>query len=160
MKYTYVLVLCFCLATLSCKTNEVHTPDEFKGNKIILSHGGGFTGVYTTYCLLDNGQLFKNDKNLKNAKDTAARIPIKSLKKATTEQIFSNYKVLGLGNEEVQSYGNLNYSITMVNDKGEEHKSIWGMDQKGAEKLQLFYNNIMNLIKLNNKVDASKSEVQ
>ena len=154
MKFAGVLVLCLCLITFSCKTNEVIAPEDFEGSRLILSHGGGFAGTYTIYCLLENGQLFKNSK------DFEARNPVRGLEKTTTEQIFSNYEVLGLGKEKVQSYGNLNYSITMINEKGEEHKLIWGKDQKGAEKLQLFYNNIMNQIRRNAEEDAAKVEVK
>ena len=45
------------------------------------------------------------------------------------------------------AYNNLNYSVTMIDSKGVEHKLNWGKGQEGAEKLQLFYNNIMNHIK-------------
>ena len=154
MKNSGVLILCLCMVTFSCKTNEVMSPEDFEGSRLILSHGGGFAGTYKTYCLLENGQLFKYSNDLK------AKSSVRGLEKETTEQIFSNYVVLGLGNEKVQSYGNLNYSITMINEKGEEHKLIWGKDQKGAEKLQLFYNNIMSQIRLNAEEDATKKEVR
>jgi hypothetical protein len=154
MKFSSVSVLCLCLIIFSCKTNEVHTPEDFEGSRLVLSHGGGFAGTYKTYCLLENGQLFKISNDFKS------KSPVKGFKKAIAEQIFSNYEILGLGLEKVESYGNLNYSITMINERGEEHKSIWGRDQEGAEKLQLFYNNIMSQIRLNNEVDATKVEVQ
>ena len=136
MKFLGVLFLCLCLMTFSCKTNEVIAPEDFKGSRLILSHGGGFAGTYKTYCLLENGQLFKSSKNFE------AMNLVRGFEKGVTKQIFSNYEVLGFGKEKVESYGNLNYSITMINEKGEKHKLIWEKDQKGADNLQLFYNNI------------------
>lgn len=145
-------MLLICMLTFSCKTNQVVSPEEFQGSRLVLAHGGGFTGKYKTYCLLENGQLFKNSK------DFEAKTPVKGFDKKTTTQIFSNYKVLGLGEEEVISYDNLNYSIIMINEKGEEHRLNWGGNQKGVEKLQLFYDNIMNQIRLNMEADAKKQE--
>ena len=145
MKYAGFLIIFSCLINFSCKTKEVVSPNEYEGNRLILSHGGGFAGTYKTYCLLDNGQLFKGDKQYE------ATASVKGLKKETVNQIFSNYDILGLGKEEVDSYGNLNYSITMINETGEQHKLNWEKGQKGSEKLQLFYRNIMNQIRLRNK---------
>lgn len=148
MKCASVIILLICLVANSCKTKDVVSPDEYEGNKLILSHGGGFAGKYKTYCLLDNGQLFKS------AKQFEANDPVVGLKKEAVNQIFSNYETLGLGNVKMQSYGNLNYSITMVSENGDEHKLIWEKGQIGTENLQLYYRNIMNQIRLRNKDNA------
>ena len=153
MKYPGVLILIVCLITLSCKTKEVVSPDAYAGNKLILSHGGGFAGTYKTYCLLDNGQLFKSTKQFE------AINPAKSLEREVVDQIFLNYKTLGLDVAENQAYGNLNYSITMISKDGGKHKLIWDKGQEGTEKFQLFYRSIMNQIRLYNTggVETPKS---
>lgn len=152
MKYAGFFLLFFLLSLFSCKTNGVVSPNEHKGNQLWLSHGGGFAGTYKTYCLLDNGQLFKGTKQMDPVN------PVKGLKKETVTQIFSNYKILGLQNEKIESYGNLNYSITMINKDGERHKLIWEKGQGGTENLQLFYRNIMNQIRLNDENGNGESK--
>lgn len=151
MKYFGVVFLLTCLLVSSCKSKEVLSPEEFEGSQLILSHGGGFAGTFKTYKLLENGQLFKSTNKMGNS------ALAKSLGSETTEQIFSNYKVLGLDKEKIESYGNLNYSIIYKKD-GKEHKLVWEKGQKGTEKLQLFYRNIMNQIKLNNKDSDENSK--
>ncbi len=152
MKNIGIIILFFSLITFSCKTKEVVSPNEHDGSRLVLKHGGGFTGAYKTYYLLDNGQLFKQSSEFDKT------VSLKSLKKETVDQIFSNYDILGIGNEKLESYGNLNYEITMINDDGEAHKSIWEKNQKGAEKHQLFYTNIMNQIRLNNSDENEDSD--
>jgi len=144
MKNFVIIILFFTLIIFSCKTKEVVSPNEHEGSRLVLKHGGGFTGAYKTYYLLDNGQLFKKSSEFEKMAS------LKSLSQETVDQIFSNYEILGIGNEKLESYGNLNYEITMINKDGEEHKSIWEKGQKGAEKHQLYYRNIMNQIRLNN----------
>jgi len=134
------------MVAFSCKTKKVVSPNEYDGNQLILNHGGGFAGTYKCYYLLDNGQLFKRSNEFEEA------VPVKSLKNDVVDQIFSNYETLGIDNEKMETYGNLNYSISMISKDGKEHKLNWEKNQKGAEKLQLFYKNIMNHIRLNNEV--------
>ncbi len=140
------LIMCTILVVFllpSCGSKKYVTPEEAEGKQLILSHGGGFTGKYKTYYLLENGQLFKN------AQGVGGTYGVENFEKKIVKQIFSNYITLGLENMDVKTYGNLTYSITMK-DKDKEHKLQWEKGQKGTEALQLFYRNIMNLIKISN----------
>ena len=137
------------MTVLSCKTSEVASPNEFIGSQLVLTHGGGFAGTYTSYTLLDNGQLFKSSKKLDSIS------AVKGLEQQTTDQIFSNYTVLGFKGQKMESYGNLNYSITMIDKEGAEHKLIWERGQEGAEQMQLFYDNVMNQIRMMNQKTIS-----
>ena len=145
MKYASFFVLFICLLVASCKTNNVLSPEEHIGNRLVLKHGGGFTGAYTTYHVLDNGQLFKASNKLEGT------YTMNKLDKDVVGQIFSNYETLGMGDKIMESYGNLNYSVSMIDKQGEEHKLIWGKGQEGSESAQLFYDNVMNHIKTNTK---------
>lgn len=148
----YIIALLIVSLSTSCGTSKVVDPMMHEGRQVTLSHGGGFAGTYTTYTLLDNGQLFKVTAD---AHEEQA-----PLSKDVTDQIFSNYEVLGLGEDKVESYGNLNYSITMKSGKG-EHKLIWEKGQADSDKLQLFYRNVMNNIKMSRDgVKPSKSEIK
>ncbi|MFT4532998.1 MAG: hypothetical protein ACJA1A_001021 [Saprospiraceae bacterium] len=142
-----LFVFALSIFAFACKSNKVESPQDSIGKKLTFSHGGGFTGKYNTYCLLENGQLFKASET-KGVMDKQ-----KSLPQDITDQIFSNYDILGLSEMKVQTYGNLLYSITME-DGDNDNKISWEKGDKGSETLQLFFRNVMNQIKKNNDNDS------
>jgi len=131
------------MSMLACKSNKVESPQDSKGKTLILTHGGGFTGKFSTYYLLENGQLWKGSKT-EGIKDKQ-----KSLPQDVADQIFSNYDVLKIADMEVVTYGNLLYTITME-DGNNTNKVSWEKGDEGSEILQLFFRNVMNQIKMNN----------
>ena len=139
----------------SCGSKKVINPSDALGKKLILSHGGGFTGNYNTYQLLENGQLFKSTKT------AGVNTAMKNLKKDITTQIFANYDALNLAAIKNVTYGNLLYSITMI-DNDKKHVVSWEKGQKGSETLQLYYRNVMNLIKIHSEgqVSPEKSKIK
>ena len=152
-KFLFFVVV--TLLTVACKTNKVDSPEGAIGKKLVLSHGGGFTGKYNSYTLLENGQLFKASETkgvLNQQKDLADDV---------VDQIFSNYEVLGLAEMEVETYGNLLYTIQMI-DGDNTNKISWEKGDKGSETLQLFFRNVMNQIKLNNdpNYNPNKSKIK
>ncbi len=146
-----LFVLALSVLALSCKSNKVDSQQNDAGKKLILSHGGGFTGNYNTYQLLENGQL------LKSTKTQGVMAKQKSLPQDITDQIFSNYETLGLADMKVQTYGNLLYSVTMQAGEN-KNKVSWEKGDKGSETLQLFFRNVMNQIKMNNDKDFKPKE--
>ncbi len=140
--------------SIACKSNKVESPEESVNKKLILSHGGGFTGNYNSYTILENGQLFKASKT-KGVLDKQ-----KSLPQDIVNQIFSNYETLGLKDTKIQTYGNLLYSIEMV-DGENKNKISWEKGDEGSETLQLFFRNVMNQIKKNNdeNYNPNKSKI-
>lgn len=154
MKYTLIFsIITFLIC--SCGSKKVVSPDEAVGKQLILSHGGGFTGKYNTYFLLENGQLFKNSGT------AGVNNSVKSLSNDVVTQIFSNYTLLGLDKVEVETYGNLLYSITMK-EGDKSHRVSWEKGDKGSDVLQLFYRNVMNQISVNNSsgTSPSKSDIE
>lgn len=152
-KFLFFLLL--SVLTIACKSNKVESPSESIGKKLILTHGGGFTGKYNSYTLLENGQLFKSSetKGVLNKQ--------KDLPKDIVDQIFSNYDILKLADMEVETYGNLLYTVQMQ-DGDIKNKISWEKGDKGSETLQLFFRNVMNQIKLNNDKDykPNKSKIK
>lgn len=116
----------------ACKSKKYTTPAEAEGKRIKFSYGGGFTGQYTTYVLLENGQVFKSV----GITEDFTELPQIDYKIVT--QIFANYHTLNLEKKEVTSYGNMNYSIEMKVGK-ETQKLIWEKNQPETEILQMFY---------------------
>ena len=115
-KLLFVFALLFF--AFACKSNKVESPQESTDKKLTLSHAGGFMGKYNTYCLLENGQLFKASET-QGVMDKQ-----KSLSQNIANQIFSNYDILGLADIKVQTYGNLLYSVKME-DGDNENTISW-----------------------------------
>jgi len=140
MKNVVVLLL-FGLLMTACGKNKVLTPSESVGKKLMFKHGGGFTGKYNTYYLLDNGQLFKATET------EGVNTALKNMPQDKTDQIFTNYGALDIENTEVTTYGNLLYTIVMT-DGDKEHTVSWERGDQNTDRLQLYYRSVMNMIKI------------
>ncbi|MDF1695577.1 MAG: hypothetical protein P1U56_07080 [Saprospiraceae bacterium] len=152
MKYSnFFIFILLMVCVLSCKTSEVTSPSEYIGQRLNMKHGGGFAGTYTSYHLLDNGQLFKASKSLDSI------FGVKRMDKKIAKQIFSNYDVLGLKDQKMETYGNLTYYIEHVDKEGMKHKLTWEKGQEGAEQMQMFYDNVMSHIRKNHEVNKEQS---
>lgn len=137
--FTFIIL---ALQFTSCSEKQLVSPED-SPRQLIFNHGGGFAGTYTTYYLLENGQVFKGNELYGSSS------PIKNLPKNITDQVFKNYDILRLGENEITSYGNFNYTIIYKDEDGEK-KSVWEKNQKGSESHQLFYKSVMGKIKRNN----------
>jgi len=146
-----VLGLLISLLSIGCGSQQVLSPEQSKGRILTVTHGGGFTGKYTTYSILENGQIFKLDQ------DSDHYYEQKSMKEDFAKQLFNNYDVLDIANVEIETYGNLLYSITMKS-QDIQHKVSWERGDKGSEKLQVFYRNVMNQILISNNADTESEK--
>ena len=123
-----------------CKTVQ-YTPSDYPREQISFGTGGGFSGIVTEYFLLGNGDFFKmssrNDTYQKGTRIDANRC----------EQIFANYRFLGIEDIEFNHPGNLYYFIT--HKSGEhEHQIVWGDSAHEVdENAKLFYKNLTNLVR-------------
>lgn len=150
-----ILILLLAIFTYAgCGSKKAITPSDGQGKQLTLKHGGGFTGKYVTYILLENGQLFKGSET------EGVNVSMKDMDKNITKQIFSNYDAMSLGDVENVTYGNLLYSITLKEGE-DKHVVSWEKGQDNTDQLQLFYRNVMNQIKRNNGgVDPNKSGIK
>lgn len=130
-------MLCiFC----SCKTKKFATPEEAtKINSITLSNGGGFSGRYTKYIILENGQIFKSNGIVDEYKS------LPSLKKSIAKEIFKKYRDLSIADDDTIESGNMTYSIAFKDKKGEVKKQKW-VDDTEHKKLGVFFNYTMSQI--------------
>lgn len=143
-----ILLLCW-----SCKSTQVEDLAKADIPQITFTSGGGFAGKYTTYVLLENGQIFQQDKM--SDPDGSAAIAVGNMPKKEAAQIFSNYNFLNLGDVDQVSYGNYTYSI-IKKDGDNMHKLVWEKDQAGAEILQVYYKNVMAAI----SKEQAKSQIK
>lgn len=130
------------LTLYGCKTaeQEVTTPETYTGAKLVFGNGGGFTGQYETYTLLDNGALFVGDGTA-----GSGLVQALPLDKATTTQMFSNFSALGLDKMIVRDPGNLSYFVErQIGDT--KHRLTWGgSNQQVPEVVQKYYLNLYKL---------------
>ena len=127
------------LMAYSCKTKQIENIKEAEMPYLTFTSGGGFAGTYTTYVLLENGQIFKQKQNVETAK------AVGNIDKDQASQIFANYQFLNMDEVDQVSYGNYTYSIVKT-ENGADHKIMWEKDQAGAEVYQIFYKNAMAVI--------------
>lgn len=134
-----------CLAVACSGTKKLTEP-----RKIKFSHGGGFSGAYTSFIIDENGNVEKSQGVVSQFSKLG------KLKKETTKQLFSFYDNAKLGSIDMMSYSNMNYSITMMQDSS-QHKLMWENNQAGSENIQKFYDIYMKIIE--NELLPSKVEV-
>jgi len=142
------------LLAFSCKTNKVANLADNTLPYLTFTSGGGFAGQYTTYVLLENGQIFEKGQFASGTEPDSK--PAGTISKEQAQQIFSNYTVLDLDNVNQESYGNYTYTIIKT-DGDQQHKLVWEKDKAGAEILQVFYKNAMNAIQ-NRTADVKAKE--
>ncbi len=135
------LLLCLGIFSLfSCKTPS-YTPEDFPEGKITFGSGGGFTGIYTDYVLLENGQFFRKSSNEKEF------IALPKIGKNKVSQVFKNVTTLKLMSLNFNNPGNMNTYVKMKID-GQEQEITWGVPgPKPPKDAKLFYKILMNLVK-------------
>ncbi len=136
----FLLFLCAIVAFLfssGCKTTMVSQPSEFEGPRFEFGSGGGITGLYNTYHLLQNGQLFKADAQ-------GATKEIAQLSKADVKSIFTKAKKINLAGMDHNKPGNFNYFINYTL-KGETTKTQWANKQEAPAGLVELYQQLSAL---------------
>lgn len=132
------LVLSVLLSLISCKSQQQNY-DDFKGRIITVGKGGGITGAYDEYSILENGQLFHYNTLTKE------RLNLGKLETNITNQIFHNYELLKIGEKKFNLPGNMNYFV-QFNDSGKIVRSLWSDMDSADSQLVLFYKFAMNYI--------------
>lgn len=122
---------------LSCRTT--YTSAEMPPLQLRFGSGGGFTGAVSTWCLLENGQLFwqENAKSEFVAKGRASRKAVKA--------VFAQAEELGLLDAEISQPGNMYSFIEMKTDTG-SGKATWGDPSTPVNPdFQTLYQSLMDL---------------
>ncbi len=110
----------FCLCTLlfCCKSREFPA-DTTSQNMLRFGSGGGVTGFYTHYTLLDDGRLYKQ------ADPDKAVVWLKKIPGKTHKDCFARVDSLGLKTLDFKEPGNMTYYIDLV-EAGAHHEISWG----------------------------------
>lgn len=118
-RFTFLAVILFI--TFGCNSQKkVASLTEWKGKTLEFSSGGGFTGITTTYYLLETGQVFSKT----GLTDEAAKeLPCADKKKA--KALFSAASKIEWPAENISQPGNMSYGLA-YKTADKSHRLVWG----------------------------------
>lgn len=138
-----MIVLAVLVSLFSCKSIEQSFKD-YEGKVISIGYGGGMTGEYKEYSLVENGDMFFYNTLSKEFKYFG------KVEQNVTDQIFSNSELLKLPKRIVHKPGNMNRYIKYRINK-EENKIIWSKNSEVEGDLNTFYQVFLNNVKKQKK---------
>ncbi len=139
MDRKYILFISILVSFFSCKSME-QSFDDYKGKIITIGFGGGFTGEYKEYSLLENGDMFLYNTTSKK------RTYLGKVEKNVAEQMFENSKMLNLPKYRLNKPGNMNKYIKFrINQV--ENKILWSKSEDINSDLNTFYKVFLNNVK-------------
>lgn len=153
MKIVFATVMLFFLAVAGCKTAK-YLPDTFEKRQIHFGSGGGFTGINTTFMMLENGQIFKQTSLQHKAEELQAH------KKKDLKTYFS--AVAGLPQDSIPFIhpGNMSKYLYVIKGEDTLNRYVWG-DYKYpvADTVAHIYVQLLDLVKTNPQIsDTTKYE--
>ena len=137
MKFIILLVsLVIMVVMAACSAQKAH-PDAYAKSKIIFGSGGGFTGAVTTYCLTEEGQLFK--KASMNADWEAVVVSDKK----SAQQCFSIISTIDFNRIILNQPGN-RYRFIEYKSDTIDHKVLWGRNKDEVPNELLILYKLLN----------------
>ena len=134
-----VALLCAALLAGQCK-HPKYTAQTLPEDRLLFGQGGGFTGIETTYILLENGQLFKFTSKGQEPEELPAA-PRKQGKR-----LFEAAEKLGLLETDFSYPGNM-YSFIEYQDDGQKRRIAWGdLEHPVEQKIKDFYDQLNQLV--------------
>jgi len=137
------LLLIMALSSIffwSCKGRQ-YTPETFTKRQIVFGSGGGVTGKYEVYTLLENGQFFYKNSITEETKELS-RVPKKEIK-----GMLKTMKEMDFKNQATNDPGNYNHFIT-IKEGEETYKCAWAEGQKPPiSGISTLYRNLMGMTK-------------
>lgn len=135
------LLLLFIPIIVTCSGCRHTRPDTYKKRQVAVGSGGGFTGMTTTYYLLNNGKLFR-----KSNRDTTYTA-LGRIKATQREQLFD--AVLDTCHIKTTPYdqpGNLSRFVVFQNGD-ETHRATWATgDTAVPASYPKFYQSFMSML--------------
>lgn len=130
---------CYCILLMSC-AKELATPLNYTKSMIILGAGGGFTGAFSEYYLMENGQVFRSGNS-----DTTYTY-VGRFSKTLTSQFFDSYDMLRFDEMKLDEPGNRYFYISRK--KGDQaNKILWGYQELSNKTPAIYHQNFMSKIK-------------
>ena len=131
---SFLCLLGIFTSLFSCKSREYPT-DNYEDLKIIFGSGGGFTGMYTYYSLLENGQIFEKGPQAEGY----TYIGKTSRKKAAS--FFGKMTQFMEDGLARNTPGNMNYFVKLEGQEKKPYELQWaaGQDDVDSTILELFH---------------------
>lgn len=141
--FLHAVVILIAISFLSCQAQKKAAhPDEWKGNALWFGSGGGFTGLSTTYCLLENGQLFEKAGGVNSSFK-----PLYNISRKQALDIFKNAASLPWPKQDINEPGNM-YSEIAYGKTGAAVRLVWsGKNAAVDPKIASFHQQLFSLIK-------------
>lgn len=141
MRLKLTFFSCLCLGLFFSCNNKVYTLSELPDKQIIFGSGGGFTGAYTQYLLLENGQLFFTTNHGKTYD------VIENMNKKTAKDFFKEVETLMKSKKIKNQPGNMTYFVHYKTGETTT-KIIWGQNGPQIDDdIDSFYNALNKSVK-------------
>lgn len=112
-----MLILFVMVLVQSCHTFQF-TADKLPDHQLVFGHGGGFTGIETTYILLENGQFWKQDRV------GASPVALASISRRQAAEMFERAERHLFGEVSLNTMGNT-YSFAGLQLKDRRSRITW-----------------------------------
>ena len=134
MKNAFILSAVTCLFFWNCKSKD-YPLDDLPADRITFGEGGGFTGQYTDWMLLDSGQILER-KGI-----GGDFVQIKKIKRKEVRQLYEKAAALSAEVMQEKPPGNYNYSLTVQRDST-ELKATWSGQSPIAPEVEELYKSL------------------
>jgi hypothetical protein len=144
MKHILPLLLLSFALMASCQSTR-QSPGEYEGQSLRFGSGGGFTGMVTTYCLLDNGHLYQQDAM--PGQEEASFEHVKKVSKKTCKALFTQANEAYQGKQNTGTPGNMTNFIELELEEGKARYQ-WDSGQAQEDSpIQQLYRNLSEVVK-------------
>jgi hypothetical protein len=139
--YYICLAIIMVATTIACNTITSHqyTLQNMPKTQLIFGSGGGFTGMTTEYCLLENGQLYETNTF------TQEMVEMRPARKSKTDKMFTCVTKMDIEKIQCDMPGNMYYYIVYKTEHI-HHRITWGdPTAKIDDGLKKCYHELMKL---------------
>lgn len=134
----YLMICIFLCSLMACSSKNISL-DTYKGKMIQFGSAGGFSGLETRYCLLENGNLYKIPFQGEQKKELIVQVP-----KNEVNQLFANYENLNFDEISSEEVGNHYYFLEHCRKK-QTKKIVWSNNTN--RELSILHNILYNYTK-------------
>jgi hypothetical protein len=107
--------------------------------QLSFGSGGGFTGVYNTYTLSEEGKLYKQNSA------TKSNDQITKLKKKDIKEVEALISKFDYAHTTVNTPGNMSSFVNLTKD-GKAYNNIWSGTNSGNADLDILYQKLNSFI--------------
>lgn len=137
MKNAFLISSVACLFFWSCKPKD-YLVDNLPNRQITFGEGGGFTGRYTSWMLLDSGQV------LQKSGFGTEYSEIGKLKYSQAKKFYKRADAISLNKMKENKAGNYNYEFVLQRDSV-NYKAAWSNEADIDTTILNLYKELKNV---------------